>query len=247
MQAHEVMTRHVITLRPEDTLGHAIQLMLRHGISGLPVINEHGGVVGILTEGDMLRRPEIQTERSRSRWLEFLVPPATLAEEYVHSHSLRVMDVMSRHVIAVTPDAPLSQIVDLMERHRIKRVPVLDQGKLVGIVCRANLIHMLAAIAQDIPGTAPSDEKIRKHLSDELNHTRWASWTSHDFFVKDGIVDLHGLATDQSEVDALRVAAENIPGVKMVRINLMLCDPMSGQPFQLPEQKSFSPRQQDLH
>src|SRR5215468_4495533 len=132
MKTTDIMTRNVVSVQPATTILQAAQLMLQHRISGLPVVDRDGQVIGIVTEGDFLRRAETGTQRQRPRWLEFLIGPGRLAEEYVRSSSRRVEDVMTRSVHAIDEDMPLSDIVDLMERHRIKRLPVLRDRRLVG-------------------------------------------------------------------------------------------------------------------
>jgi CBS domain-containing protein len=150
MKAKDVMTRHVVTIAPNASILEALRLMLQHKISGLPVVDEKGNLAGIVTEGDFLRRAETGTERKRSRWFEFLVGPGALAADYVRSHARRVDEVMTTDIHTITEDAPLDDVVALMEKHRIKRLPVMRGGELVRIVSRANLLHALAAIAGEI-------------------------------------------------------------------------------------------------
>ena len=155
MKVSDIMTHPVITVAPEMTIGEAAELMIGHRISGLPVVNAAGGVVGIVTEGDLLRRAETGTERRRSRWLEFLIAPGRLASEYAHAHGRRVGEVMTDAVVSVGPDDLIPDLIDAMERRRIKRVPVIERGRLVGIVSRANLVR---ALVQNLPSP---DERVR--------------------------------------------------------------------------------------
>lgn len=242
MNVAEVMTRRVLTVQDEATLDDAIRLMLNHRISGVPVLDNTGAVEGMLTEGDLLRRTETGTERKRPRWLEFLLGPGKLADEYVHTHSRRVKDVMTRAVISVAPDTPLENLVRLMERHHIKRVPVLDGGRLVGIVSRANLLQALAMVAHTVPASAASDEEIRTRLWDELGKTEWAPRALLNIAVRDGVVHLSGTVTDGRLHDALRTAAENIPGVRLVHSHLVSTDALSGTVIDLPEEETPPPR-----
>ena len=149
-ESKDVMTANVITVAPHAPILAALQLMLQHHISGLPVVDEKRNLVGIVTEGDFLRRAETGTERQRSRWFEFLIGPGALAGDYVHTHGRRVDEVMTGDVRTVADDAPLDVIVALMEKHRIKRIPVVRGGELVGIVSRANLLHALASIVGEL-------------------------------------------------------------------------------------------------
>lgn len=242
MNVAEVMTRRVLTVQDEAPLNEAIRLMLDNGISGAPVVDASGAVVGMLTEGDLLRRMETGTERKRPRWLEFLVGPGKLADEYVHSHSRRVKDVMTRTVVSVTADTPLEDVVRLMERHHVKRLPVLDGERVIGIVSRANLLQALSLAAPALPPSSPSDEEIRERLWAELRKTEWAPLGLLNVAVRDGVVHLSGTLTDWRQHDALRTAAENIPGVKLVHSHLVSTDALSGTVLDLPEEETAPPR-----
>jgi CBS domain-containing protein len=138
MKVAEVMTRGVISIAPIDSMKKAAQLMLQYDMSGFPVM-DRGKLVGIVTEGDFLRRTEIGTERHRTRWIELLVAPGQLADEYAHAHGRKVEEVMTRDVVTVAEDASLEEAVRLLERHHIKRLPVVKGGAMVGILSRANL------------------------------------------------------------------------------------------------------------
>lgn len=237
MNASEIMTRHVITVDREDPLDKAIGLMLKNGISGLPVLDGRGGLAGMLTEGDLLRRVEIGTERKRPRWLEFLVGSGRLAQEYVHAHGRKVEDLMTAEVATVAPDTPVQEIADLMERWQIKRVPVVENGSLVGIVSRANLLQAIAAAADAIPSSSPSDEEIRTRLWNELKKTHWAPCRLITIMVRDGIVHIHGTVPDDRERLALRTAALNTPGVKGVRDFLVWRDFATGLVIESPRDR----------
>jgi CBS domain-containing protein len=236
MKAQEIMSRQVITVRRDSDLGAAIATMLDHGISGMPVVDENGKPVGMLTEGDLLRRPELGTERRRPRWLEFLLGPGRLAAEYTHTHGRGVADAMTHELHCATPDMPLQQVVDMMERHRIKRVPVQDNGRLVGIITRTNLLRALALAAPALPAASTSDEEIRERLAQELAATAWAPRSMLDIVVRDREVHLYGAILDGRERDALRVAARNIPGVAAVHDHLVWCEPSTGTVVELPEE-----------
>jgi CBS domain-containing protein len=228
MNASDVMTRSVLSVRPDATIAEAIRLMLDNRISGLPVIDEAGRLVGILTEGDLLRRSETGTERHRPRWLEILMGPGRLAEEYVRTHGRRIAEVMTRDPVTVTPDRPLKEIVELMERHRIKRVPVLDGEVPVGILSRADLLRGLAGALEATPIAVMSDAEIRESILTELAKAAWVPRDGIAITVENGVVDLNGVILDEKERDALRVAAENVPGVRAVEDHLVWVEPVSG-------------------
>jgi CBS domain-containing protein len=226
MKVSDIMTHRVVTVGPAATVADAARLMLDHRISGLPVVDGGGGLLGMVTEGDLLRRSESGTERQRPHWLEFILGPGRLAKEYVHSHSRKVSDVMTEDVATVGENASIEKVVDLMERRRIKRLPVMRGGKIVGIISRANLLHALAGM--QMPPTAADDATIRKRLMAELAKQPWAPRASTNIVVRDGVVHLWGTVFDDRERDALKVAAENLPGVKAVKDHMVWVEPMSG-------------------
>ena len=221
MKVKDVMTSPVLSVESESPISQAIQLMLEKRISGLPVLDGQGRLVGIVTEGDFLRRTETGTQRRRSRWLEFLIGPGRLADEYTRSHGRKVIDVMTPDPVTINEQTSLEQVVQIMEKHRIKRLPVLREQKLVGIVSRANLLHALAGVASDIKPVTTSDEAIREQLLAELGRQSWAPAALINAIVKQGVVELWGTITDERERQAIIVAAENVPGVKGVRDHLV--------------------------
>jgi CBS domain-containing protein len=237
MKAADIMTRNVISVQPETTILGAANLMLQHRISGLPVLDSDRHVVGIVTEGDFLRRAETDTQRQRPRWVQFFLGPGRLAEEYVRTSSRKVEDVMTQPVHTIDESTPLSDVVELMEHHRIKRVPVLRDHKLAGIVSRANLLHALASLAREIKSIPGDDEAIRECLLAELNRQSWAPLGLIDVIVRNGTVELWGALLDERKRRALIVAAENVRGVKGVRDHLVYVEPISGMaigPAELP-------------
>jgi CBS domain-containing protein len=196
--------------------------MLQYAISGLPVVGATGHLVGIITEGDFLRRPETGTgRRHRPRWLEFLLGPRRLADEYVHSHSRKVEEVMTREVVTVAEETPVGEIARLMERHRIKRVPVIRDNRVVGIVSRANLLRGLARLADEAPTATANDLALREQILAELDAQAWGRRAPIDIVVRNGIVQLWGPVSDERVAQALRVAAENVPGVKSVEVTTL--------------------------
>lgn len=242
MQAQDVMTQHVISIGPNDTLARAIRLMLQNNISGLPVLDATGTLLGMVTEGDLLRRVETATQRQRPRWLEFLMGPGRLADEYVHAHGRNVGEIMTHELVTVTEETPLEEVVTLMEKRRIKRVPVLRGDKVIGIVSRANLLHALARLSGEARPTRADDQTIRERLMNELGKERWAPTGAIDIIVRNGVVDLWGSITDERARQALIVAAENTPGVKGVKDRLAWTDPMSGISFLPPDEVTELPK-----
>ena len=240
MKALDVMTRRVISVEPDATVLDAARLMLQQHISGLPVIDKVGRLVGILSEGDFLRRRETQTERRRSRWLEFLIGPGKIAAEYTHSHGRKVAEVMTDDVYTIDEDTALEDVVDLMERRRIKRVPVLRGNKVVGIVTRSNLMYAIVSLSRLLPETAKNDLAIREELIAEIQKEKWAPVAMINIVVRDGIVELWGTIFDERQREALKVAAENIPGVKAVKDHMVWVEPVSGM-FIEPREEIVTP------
>ncbi len=228
MKAKDVMTANVISVTPDATVLQAARLMLQHHISGLPVIDKSGALVGILSEGDFLRRREMRTEKRRSRWLEFLMGPGRVAGEYTHSHGSKVAEVMTDEVRTVEENASLEDVVQMMERYRIKRLPVVRGGKVVGIVTRSNIMHGMVSLARKAPAVAKDDAAIRERLLDEMKKREWAPLATTNVVVHDGVVELWGVIVDERQRTALKVAAENIPGVKAVKDHMVWIEPTSG-------------------
>ncbi len=228
MNASDVMTRNVISIDPGSTVLQAARLMLQHRISGLPVIDAAGTLVGVLSEGDFLRRRETRTERRRSRWLEFLMGPGRIADEYTHSHGNKVSEVMTTEVATVDENAALEDIVELMERRHIKRVPVMSGSVVVGIVTRSNLMRAMVSMARHTPPAAAGDAAIREQMLAEMNKQQWAPTAMTDVVVHDGVVELWGAILDERQRAALRVVAENIPGVTAVKDHMIWVEPISG-------------------
>ena len=228
MKASDVMTPDVISADPDATVLQAARYMIQHHISGLPVIDKTGTLVGILSEGDFLRRRETHTDRRPSRWLEFLMGPGKLAAQYTHTHGSKVSEVMTTNLHTVSEDTSLEKIVEMMERYRIKRVPVLRGKKIVGIVTRANLMHAMVSLARGEPKAATGDAAIRQELLKELKTEKWALASMINVVVRAGVVELWGMIVDDRQRQALVVAAENVPGVKQVKDHLTWVEPTSG-------------------
>jgi CBS-domain-containing membrane protein len=238
MKAKDVMTPHVITVAPDASILEALRLMLQNKISGLPVVDKNGDLAGIVTEGDFLRRTETGTERKRPRWVEFILGPGTLAKDYVHSHARRIDEVMTADVQTITEDCELDDVVALMEKHRIKRIPVVRGNALVGIVSRANLLHALATLSREVTPNPKTDQTIRDSVLAELDRQSWAPRHMIDVVVRNGVVELWGTVIDPEQRDAARVAAETVPGVKAVKCHIVWVEPMSGMAFSDPEDET---------
>jgi CBS domain-containing protein len=222
MQAADLMTTEVVTIDEDATAQEAAALMLRHRISALPVVDRSGKLVGIVSEGDLMRRAELGTERERSWWLELLTANRDLAADYVKAHGRKVGEVMTRNPITATPKTPINAIALMLEKHGIKRVPILDHGKLVGVVSRANLLQALAGLKLETPAArAGRDAEIREEVLERLRGAPWRPWLLN-VTVHDGVADLWGIANAAEEKTAAGVAVENAPGVVSVNNHIIV-------------------------
>jgi CBS domain-containing protein len=216
MRVSEIMTRRVISVAPDATLDDAIDLMVKHHISGLPVIDHDRKLVGIVSEGDFLRRSEMGTEAPPSRWRDVLLGTANAARTYVHSHSRNIREVMTKQVVTANEQMALDEVVHLLEVNNIKRLPVVHRDKVVGIVSRANLMHALASFHRGIQKSLETDTALGKRILNDIDGEGWAVDTDIDVVVRDGVVDLWGTISNSEQRNALRVLTENTPGVKAV-------------------------------
>jgi CBS domain-containing protein len=236
MKVSEVMTRNVLTVGRETSVANAIRLMLDNNISGLPVL-DNGKVVGIVTEGDLLRRAETGTERHRPRWLEILMGPGRMAGEYVRTHGRKVEEIMTTAVVRVAGETPLDEVVGLMERNRIKRMPVIEGDVLVGVVSRLDLLRALLRTIEAQHSEYRGDDDIREQILAELAKAAWVPRDGLSISVKDGVVDLNGVILEEKERAALRVVAENVPGVRAVEDHLVWIEPVSGTVIEPPPEE----------
>lgn len=230
MKAADVMATNVITVRQDTPVTSIAEVLLANRISAVPVVNDKDAMVGIVSEGDLIHRVEVGTERQRSWWLELLTGRELLAHEFVKSHAGKAADVMTRRVVSVTPDTPLADIASLLEKHRIKRVPVVMNGKLVGIVSRANLIQALVNLDREKAAGAPVDDlTLRGNILNQLRSKPWVDPSTINVIVNNGNVELWGIVDSEAEKDAIRVAVEVTPGVRQIANKLVVEHLMSAQ------------------
>ena len=220
MRAVDVMSRDVITVGPNTSVSEIAALFLRRRISGVPVVDGEGKLLGLVSEGDLVRRVETGTDARHSWWLELLTEDSARAASYVKSRGRKASDVMTAKVVTALETTLLRDIAGLMERHGIKRVPIVRDGKVVGIVSRANLIQGLASRGESEKARSSDDTAIREALLRELNAQGWLSMLTKNIVVTDGVVHLWGFVRSEDERRAIKVAAENTPGAKGVRDHL---------------------------
>ena len=222
MRARDVMVSPVVTTTPASSVAEVADILLTKHVSAVPVVDEGGRLVGIISEGDLIHRSEADTERRRSWWLQMFTSSDTLAHEYVRTHATRVEDLMTKTVITASPDTPLHEIATLLERNGIKRVPIMEDGRLVGIVSRANLVQAIAARRQEPELASLDDQAIRERIMSHLNEQPWAHTALVNITVSDGVVDLWGIINSTIEQKALHIAVEQVPGVRSVNDHLIL-------------------------
>ena len=240
MRAHQIMTRPVITVTPDTMVVEAANTMLQKHISGLPVVDASGKLVGMLSEGDFIRRSEIGTQRKRGRFLKFILGPGKSASDFVHEHGRKVSEIMTAEpLVTVSEDTALERIVDLMEKNNIKRLPVIRDDKVVGIVSRSNLLQAVASLAKDFPDPTADDDHIRNRVIDTLSKQEWCPF-GLSVVVRDAIVHLSGVITEERARQAAIVAAENVTGVKKVHDHLCWVDTMSGMYLNSPEDEGYA-------
>ncbi|HUA52039.1 MAG TPA: CBS domain-containing protein [Candidatus Sulfotelmatobacter sp.] len=221
MQAADIMTKVVISVAADTTVPDIAKLMLDRGISSVTVVDRTGRLIGLITEGDLLRRAEMGTERRPSRWLEVVSTNAELAADYVKSHARKAADIMTRDVITASAETPVRDIVDLMESRRIKRVPIVHDGAVIGIVSRANLVQALLVGARFEARDLKGDRAMREALLAELKGQAWVTATGLNVIVSDGMIHLWGTVQSPEQRSALRIAAENVPGARGVEDHLV--------------------------
>jgi CBS domain-containing protein len=213
MKAMDVMVRNVLAVKPDTRVTEVARLLVENDISAVPVVDDQGNMVGIISEADLMRREEIGTEKRRPWWLEAMTPATTLANDFAKSHGKRVAELMSPQIISASEDAPLIEIATLLERNQIKRVPITKDGKLVGVVSRSNIIQALASSTGAADGERQSDRAIRLEVLARLGKQSWTDFGSRNVIVTGGVVHLWGLVGSAEERKALMSLAEDVPGV----------------------------------
>jgi CBS domain-containing protein len=222
MKAQDIMTTDVVTVVPSTTAHHIATLLVAMRIGGVPVVSEDNYVIGIVTESDLLHREEIHTEHKRKWWLELFADAETKAREFVKTHGLRAEQVMSRVVTAVSPDADLADVADILDAYKIHRVPVTENGKLVGIISRRDIVRALAQAKVPIPVSSKENGALQKAIQDEIKKQPWINATYVNIMVSNGVVELMGVVDTAEQQSALRVLVEGVPGVKEVVGNVRL-------------------------
>jgi CBS domain-containing protein len=228
MKAQDIMTREIATVRPETSVREIAALMMEKNISGVPVVSENGAILGIVSEGDLLHRAEVGTERKHKWWFRIFADSDAAAREYAKAHGLSARDIMSRHVISVRDDADLRDVADILDSQRIKRVPVLHDGRLVGIISRRDLVRALSQVQGSIAPVKLDNAALHKTLRDRFKSQSWLNDAYINVAVTDGVVELWGLVVSDDQHRALRTLVEETPGVRRVEDRLTVAGPLRG-------------------
>lgn len=219
MQARDVMTERVVSIHPDTTVKAISELLLKYEISAVPVLDLADQLVGLVSEGDLMRRLENQDDRRRPWWLEVFSGTSSATADFLKANGRRAEDIMTRNVVTIAPDTPLHEIATTLETRRIKRVPVLEDGRVVGIVSRANLLHGIAS-DQEMPAPSDDDRFLRIKVVTALRTIPGIDPTLLNVTVKEGIVDIWGIANSDDEDHAIKVAADQVPGVRDIRLRV---------------------------
>jgi CBS domain-containing protein len=222
MNAQDAMTTDVITVGPEATIGEIAALLVHHRISAVPVVSDDNRVIGIVSQTDLGHRSETGTEKRRKWWLEVFADADTKAREYIKSHGLKAQDVMTRFIVSVSKAANLSEVAEVLDTHRIRQVPVMDDGKLVGMISRADLVRKLAEVSIAAPTTRPQNGALQKAIWDQVKAQPWLKSAYVNLAVKDGVVELWGAVDSNEQRRALRILVEGVNGVQKVEDNVGL-------------------------
>lgn len=221
MQAADIMTKSVITIRPENTVQELARILLENRISAVPVVDENGKLQGIVSEGDLVRRAEIDTDEPRSWWLDLFASSATRQERFVKSHGRRVSDVMTRNPLTIEPETSLAEIATILEKNGIKRLPVMDNDAVVGIVSRANILHGLVAMKPQVAAASTDDRALREAVQMAIADADVTAGSAYlNIVVRDGVAVIIGSVSNEQEEHAILVAAETVPGVTAVENRL---------------------------
>jgi len=220
MRVKDIMTTSVITVLESTPIADAAQTLLEHRISAAPVLSDTGALIGVVSEGDFMRRAQGDSYR-RSWWLRIIADPGINASDYVKAHGGQVGDVMTTELVTVSEDMAVANAAGLLEAEHIKRAPVMRDGKLVGIVSRADILRGIAARgARDTSTRSPNNEAIRAQILEKIDEADWAPTYGLSVFVNEGVVEMWGVVEAKEQRDALRVLAQTVPGVQKVNLHL---------------------------
>jgi CBS domain-containing protein len=228
MEAQEVMTRDVVTVGPDATVGEIAALLVRHRISAVPVVSGDQQLIGIVTQTDLAHRSETGTEKRRKWWLEVFADPDVKAREYVKSHGRSARDIMTRFVVSVPQNASLGEVADVLDSQRIRQVPVVSKGRIVGMISRADIVRKLAETKAAASDARPDNSALQKAIWDQIKAQPWLKAALVNLSVQDGVVELWGAVDSSEQRQALRVLVEGVDGVRSVEDHVSLLPAVVG-------------------
>ena len=223
MRASEIMTKDVATIPPDMPVKEIARFLADRRISGVPVLSPNKGVLGMVSEADLLRRVELDTDPRPTRWADGYAKPNEMAQAFVKAHGAKAHDIMARPVVSVEHDAPLDTVASTLDQHGIKRVPVMQQGKLVGIIARSDLVRAFGRTHAGAEGDAHlSNSIIHKAVTDSMHGKSWLDTSYINLTVNDGVVRVSGYVQSKEHQEAMRILIEEIPGVRRVEQDLQI-------------------------
>jgi CBS domain-containing protein len=228
MKAQDIMTRDVTTVSPDTSVRDIAALMMEKHISGVPVLTNNGKIIGMVSQSDLLHRAELGTERKHKWWFRTFADSNALAREYAKAHGLKAHDIMSRYVVSVRDDAELRDVADILDSHRIKRVPVVQEGRLVGIITRGDLVRALSQVQISKAAKKIDNAALHKTLHDRIRTQPWINDSYINLTVNDGVVELWGFVVSTDQQAALRTLVEETEGVSRVEDKLSIAGPLRG-------------------
>lgn len=228
MKAQEIMTRDVITVRPDTSVREIAARMVEKHISGVPVLTDDGTLIGMVSQSDLLHRAEVGTERKHKWWFRILADSSALAREYTKAHGLKAHDIMTRYVVSVRDDAELRDVADILDKRRIKRVPVVEGDRLVGIITRSDLVRVLSQVQVSKAASKIDNAALHKTLHDRVRAQSWINDHYINLTVNDGVVELWGFVDTADQRRALRVLVEETKGVSRVDDKIRIGVPFQG-------------------
>ena len=228
MKAQDIMTRDVTTVRPDTSVRDIAAVMMEKHISGVPVLTDNGKIIGMVSQSDLLHRAEVGTERKHKWWFRTFADSNALAREYAKAHGLKAQDIMSRYVVSIRDDAELRDVADILDSHRIKRVPVVQEGRLVGIITRGDLVRALSQVQISKAAKKIDNAALHKTLHDRIRAQSWLNDSYINVIVNDGVVELWGLVVSTDQHSALRALVEETDGVSRIEDKLSIGGPLRG-------------------
>ncbi len=216
MKIIEIMTKDVVTVAPDTPVQEIARLMAQKHISGVPVVDADGTMTGIVSHSDLLHRPETGTEPRRRRWIDLFADPDTLARAYTKTHGMKARDIMTRKVVWVDAQSDLRDAADVLDKRDVKRVPVLENNRIVGILSRGDVVRAFAMQPPRQAGQV-SDAAVQTAIQKRFAEQNWLDATFVSVSVRDGVAELSGIIRSKAQLAAVETMVEETSGVTAIR------------------------------